>query len=91
LSVEAIPPKNCTDTSSGSDPEQKTINKVNFTVFNLDKEMSVVQSTSAREYCTIKSGVEYKIITKLSSEKTSLNVEKDPVLNEMLESFQFNN
>ena len=96
LSIEVMQPaSNCYDgITSGIDPSYKTINGVNFIVWSLSKEFSTGSDTwaTAREYCAVHSGIEYKIFSKLpyKAGTTPLDVDKDAVLNQMVASFKLN-
>ncbi len=89
LVIEAEPSQDCLDTASGADPAHKTINGIDFTVYNLDRIMSRSVNKSAREYCVVHKGVEFKLIAQLPYAGTPLKVDNDAALNAMLTSFKF--
>ena len=102
LTVETLAPSaDCKDTTSGANPSYTTINGVSFIIYNLDKVLSGAYPpyVTAREYCVVHNNVEYKLISKLpyvgaspySQGSTSVNVEQDPVLGQMINSFKFTN
>jgi len=87
-------PPNCNDTASGADRTNTNINGVNFLTFNMSKDMSGMNSpASATEYCAIRNGVAYKLITKVgytSGSSNGLDLDKNPTLNSMVASFKLN-
>lgn len=87
-------PPNCEDTASGADRTNTNINGVNFLTFSMSKEMSGMNSpTSATEYCAIRNGTAYKLITRvgyMQGSSNGLGLDKNPTLNQMLASFKLN-
>jgi len=100
LTVGLVQPSaDCLDTSSGVNPSHKTINGIDFIVYDLDRVLSGSYiSVAAREYCAVQNGMEYKIIPKLpyielpgGGVPPGGGVDQDDVLNQMIGSFKFNN
>lgn len=87
-------PPNCNDTASGTDRTNTNINGINFITFNMSKEMSGMNSpASATEYCAIKNGTAYKLITKVGyapGSSNGLGLDKNSTLNQMVASFRMN-
>ncbi|MFA6077181.1 MAG: IPT/TIG domain-containing protein [Candidatus Paceibacterota bacterium] len=87
-------PPNCSDTASGADRTNTNINGINFLTFSMSKEMSGMNSpASATEYCAIRNGIAYKLITKVGyapGSSNGLNLDKNPTLNQMVTSFKLN-
>jgi hypothetical protein len=81
LTIEVKPSVKCSDTASG----------VDFIVYNLDRILSGGQPpyVTAREYCTVRNGNEYKLTTQVSYTGTPIQVENDSILNATLSTFKF--
>ena len=62
----------------------------------MDRIFSAVDASrngapSAREYCTVQRGIEYQLISRLPYTGIPLDVTKDTVLNELINSFKITN
>jgi len=75
----------CYNTAVGSDPWQKTLNGINFTVFNYGKYVD----GSGTRYCVWQNGIVYILIPQIKSIAgiQTPDVNKDVVFNQMLSTF----
>lgn len=82
---------NCKDLGSNIKTSQVTINGTSFIKGDVSNDFSGMQTrASAVEYCAMSNGGAYKIIPRIFFSKGGavLDVDKDPVFNQMISSFK---